>query len=108
MLRVKQDLKRRKDNMEYEYREEVKKRSGLQGNDYQNDSIDGMIEDVLYFMIDAGVSEKVAYSKKAIGAVTRGVIDSWNMDSDGKTDFSPLFYKRLSQLCYGKEENADV
>ena len=83
---------------------EVKKRIGITG-DYQNETVAGYIQDVKDFMIDSGVSEKVMLSNKIIGAVTRGVSDLWDY-GNGKGDFSPYFFQRVTQLAYqGGEAN---
>lgn len=82
---------------------EVKKRIGITGN-YQDDTINGHIQDVKEFMLDAGVSEEVMSSKKIIGAVTRGVSDLWSYGS-GDGEFSTYFFQRVVQLRYGGNDN---
>lgn len=77
---------------------EVKKRIGITGN-YQDDTLNGHIQDVKDFMTDAGVSEKVMLSNRIVGAVTRGVSDLWDYGS-GKGEFSPYFFQRVTQLAY--------
>ena len=79
---------------------EVKKRIGITGN-YQDDTLNGHIQDVKDFMTDAGVSKKVMLSNRIVGAVTRGVSDLWDYGS-GKGEFSPYFFQRVTQLaCVG-------
>lgn len=78
--------------------QEVKKRIGVTGT-YQDDTIQGHIQDVKDFMVDAGVSDAVMKTTSIIGAVTRGVSDLWDYGS-GKGEFSAYFFQRVSQLCY--------
>lgn len=77
---------------------EVKKRIGVTG-EYQDGTIKGYIQDVKFFMIDAGVNDTVMQSNEIIGAVTRGVSDLWNYGS-GTGEFSPYFFQRVTQLSY--------
>ncbi len=83
--------------------EKVKANLGITGT-YQNDTIQGYIDEVKLFMIDGGVSEKVVNSNKAIGVITRGVADLWNYGSGG-TSLSPYFYQRVTQLAFEDGES---
>lgn len=86
---------------------EVKLRLGITGT-YQDDTIKGFIEDVKYYMSDAGINETVMQSKEILGAVTRGVSDLWNYGS-GSGEFSPYFMQRVAQLSYkGGEKNEQL
>ena len=83
--------------------EKVKANLGITGA-YQNNTIQGYIDEVILHMIDGGVSEKVAKSDKAIGVITRGVSDLWNYGSGG-TSLSPYFYQRVTQLAFKDGES---
>lgn len=74
---------------------EVKKRMAISG-DYQDDIIQGYIEDVKFYMQDAGVKDEVINSAASIGAIARGVSDLWY--NDGK--LSQMFFQRVKQLYY--------
>lgn len=80
--------------------EPVKDLMGISGN-FQDKTIQGYINDVVDFMLDAGVSKAVMDSTKCHGAVARGVSDLWNYGISS-TDFSPYFLKRVTQLIYKK------
>lgn len=74
--------------------EDVKKSLGITG-DYQDATLEGYIEEVTGFLLEAGVSA----SKITPGLVARGVSDLWNYgDGDGK--LSPYFLQRATQLSY--------
>lgn len=77
---------------------EVKTRLGITG-DYQDEIILAHIEDVIAFMIDAGVSADVVQSRSALGAISRGVADLWNYGA-GDAEFSRVFFQRVTQLAY--------
>ena len=76
--------------------EEVKKRLGITG-DYQDDTIQGYIEDVKQFLLDGGVDKEVVNASSTVGVIARGVSDLWNYGSGG-TSFSPYFLQRAIQL----------
>lgn len=83
--------------------ENVKTNLGIIGN-YQDNTIQGYIDEVQAFLIDAGVDSTIVNSESAIGVVTRGVADLWNYGSGG-TDFSPYFIKRATQLALKEVED---
>ena len=75
---------------------DVKNALGITG-DYQNDTLQIYFDEVVSFLIDAGVSE----SNITSGIVARGVADLWNYGSaDGK--LSPYFMQRATQLSLKK------
>lgn len=75
---------------------DVKNALGITG-DYQNDTLQIYFDEVVSFLLDAGVAERNITS----GIVARGVADLWNYGSaDGK--LSPYFYQRAAQLAYKK------
>ena len=76
--------------------QEVKNALGITG-DYQNDTLQEYFDEVVSFLIDAGVAERNITS----GIVARGVSDLWNYGSgDGK--LSQYFMQRAAQLSYKK------
>lgn len=75
----------------------VKTNLGITG-DYQDDTIQGYIDEVKQFMLDGGVSETIVNSNLSAGLITRGVADLWNYGSGG-TSLSPYFLQRVSQLA---------
>ena len=76
--------------------EAVKSALGITG-EYQDATIQNYIDEVIAFLVDAGVSRSVITD----GVVARGVSDLWNYGSgDGK--LSPYFMQRATQLSYKK------
>lgn len=65
---------------------------------YQDDMLTVYINDVVAFMIDAGVSSDKARSAAAVGCILRGVSDLWNYTSGG-VKFSEYFKQRVIQLA---------
>lgn len=76
--------------------EAVKTALGITG-EYQDATIQGYIDEVIAFLVDAGVSRSAITD----GVVARGVSDLWNYGSgDGK--LSTYFMQRATQLSYKK------
>ena len=72
----------------------VKNALGITG-DYQDDTLEVYIDEVIEFLVESGVKEKNITS----GIVTRGVADLWNYgEGDGK--LSSYFIQRAIQLAY--------
>ena len=67
------------------------------GGDYQNETLQIYIDEVISEMIAAGVKEEVAKSAAAVGCIACGVNDVWNYTSGG-VKHSEYFYRRLLQL----------
>lgn len=84
--------------------EEVKKRLGITG-DYQDDTIQGYIDDVKQFLLDGGVNKDVVDASSTVGVIARGVSDLWNYGSGG-TSFSPYFLQRAIQLS--SKDSSDI
>ena len=83
----------------------VKQALGITGA-YQDDTIKIYIDEVVAYMKDAGVPEKVVADTASAGVIARGVSDLWNYgSSNGK--LSEYFYQRVSQLAY-KGGESDV
>ena len=73
---------------------DVKKSLGIEGN-YQDNTINEYILEVVDFLVDAGVKTK----NITHGLVSRGVSDLWSYGSgDGK--LSEYFKQRATQLSY--------
>lgn len=63
------------------------------------------IDDVVAWMVSAGVPETVIDTEKVNGCVVRGVSDLWNY-GQGDAQLSPYFHQRVTQLC--REVAGDV
>lgn len=88
--------------MEYKYLEKVKEVLGI-GGEYQNATLNLLINEVIEDMIDSGVNRDVAMSEKAVGAVAIGVNDLWNYTA-GEVKHSPYFDSRCIKLSYETAE----
>lgn len=75
---------------------DVKNALGITG-DYQDATLQVYFDEVVAFLIDAGVAERNITS----GIVARGVSDLWNYGSAGGR-LSQYFLRRASQLSYKK------
>lgn len=84
----------------------VKTALGLNGSNYQDDTLTFYIDEVLAELMDAGVQKEVAESAAAVGCIAIGVNDLWNYSSGG-VKHSEQFNRRLMQLSL-KAVNADV
>ena len=85
----------------------IKNALGITGN-YQDTTLNIYIDEVKYYMKDAGVPESVINSEASAGVISRGVTDLWSYGTnDGK--LSDYFYQRVSQLALSDEVgDADV
>ena len=72
----------------------VKKALGITG-EYQDSTLSEYIEEVMGYLIDAGISK----SNITAGIVARGVSDLWNYGS-GNGKLSEYFMQRAIQLSY--------
>lgn len=79
----------------------VKNALGITG-DYQDDTLEVYIDEVKDILLDSGVRATVVESDKAVGAISRGVSDLWNLGAGGGA-LSPAFYQRVIQLAYKPE-----
>ena len=75
----------------------VKTALGLNGTDYQNETLSIYIDEVVAEMIAAGVKKEVAESAAAVGCIACGVNDLWNYTSGG-VKHSEYFNRRVVQL----------
>ena len=81
----------------------VKTALGLNGSDYQDETLSLYISEVVEFMVDAGVQQAVAESEAAVGCIAVGVNDLWNYSSGG-VRFSDYFQSRVVQLSLKRVE----
>lgn len=59
------------------------------------------IDEVKFYLKDAGVPEAVIDSEESVGVILRGVADLWSNGS-GNVTFSKFFYDRATQLALSK------
>lgn len=83
--------------------QKVKTALGMNGSNYQDETLSLYISEVVEFMIDAGVQRAVAESEAAVGCIAVGVNDLWNYSSGG-VRFSEYFKSRVVQLSLKKVE----
>lgn len=87
--------------------EKIKLRMDLNGNDYHDDKLKELIEDVKFDLLSLGVSQTKIESPKALSVIAQGVKDLWNNVS-GATKYSSYFYDRVDRLRREKESEQDV
>lgn len=75
----------------------VKKCLGIT-DEYHDDILQAYIDDVGFYLQDAGIPEDIVTSAKCGGIVARGVSDLWNYGSGG-AELSPFFHERAAQLA---------
>ena len=80
----------------------VKKADGITGT-YQDDALSVYIDEVIAYMVDAGVPSSVANNPASAGVIVRGVND---LRYNGG-NFSSYFCQRVSQLSY-RDEDGDT
>lgn len=74
--------------------DKVKDALGITGT-YQDATLRSYIDEVIAYLIDAGVSD----GDITAGIIARGVSDLWNYGS-GEARFSEYFMQRAAQLAY--------
>ena len=84
----------------------VKTALGLNGTDYQDETLKFYIDEVIAELIAAGVKKEVAESTAAVGCIACGVNDLWNYTSGG-VKHSEYFNRHLIQLSIS-EGDANV
>ena len=77
--------------------ETVKTMLGVTG-EYQDATIQGYIDEVKQYLVQAGVSEKTVEASTSAGVIARGVTDLWNYGA-GEGNLSPYFMQRAIQLA---------
>ena len=75
----------------------VKSALGVTG-DFTDDTITIYIDEVIDYMLRAGVPSEVINA--SAGVVARGVSDLWD-NNGGNVKYSPYFHERVSQLALG-------
>ena len=75
----------------------VKTALGINGTNYQDDTLQIYIDEVIAEMIGAGVKKEIAESAAAVGCIAVGVNDLWNYSSGG-VKHSEYFTRRMVQL----------
>ena len=76
--------------------ESVKNALGITG-DYLDTTLQVYIDEVNYYLVDAGVPSEKIGSRETFGVVARGVADLWNYGG-GNGKLSPYFAERVNQL----------
>ena len=74
----------------------VKNALGVTGT-FTDATIQVYINEVVDYMLGAGVSQAVIDAPSSFGVVARGVSDLWDNDG-GNVKFSPYFHERVTQL----------
>lgn len=83
---------------EYQYIDEVILAIGA--SLHQKSILKIYVNDVIDFMVDAGIKKEIAVSESCIGLVARGLLDVWNYGS-GDTKLSPYFKEKVVQKAIG-------
>lgn len=82
---------------EYSILESVKRNYGFE-DDYHDGQLQEKIDEVIEYLIDAGVPEAIVMSKRCKGVIFRGVDDLWTSGS-GNATLSLYFRERAAQLA---------
>lgn len=82
--------------------EKVKKNLGITGT-FQDDIIQGYIDEIKQLMIDGGISPSIVNDVKSAGVIARGIDDVYFQ----KTDLSKFFWQRATQLAFKDEESKE-
>lgn len=81
--------------------ETVKIRIGITG-EFQNDRIQGYIDDIKQYLLDGGVEREIVEAPSSAGVIVRGVYDLYYNDN-----LSSYFIERASQLSYKEVDKND-
>lgn len=65
--------------------------------DYHNDVLMIHINEVIEYLLAAGVCKETIYSSRMVGVIMHGVNDLWNY-GNGRANLSPYFTQRVIQL----------
>ena len=84
----------------------VKNALGITG-EYQDATLKIYIDEVIAYMVSAGVPTEVIDSNVSAGVIARGVTDLWNYNG-GAGKLSDYFYQRVSQLAYTTPTTEEV
>lgn len=74
--------------------EKAKIRIGITGG-YQDDRIQGYIDDVKQYLLDGGIKREIVEAPASAGVIVKGVYDLYYNDN-----LSSYFIERASQLSY--------
>lgn len=88
--------------MTYAHLTDVKAMLGITGT-YQDAALNAYAQEVIAYMVDAGVAKATAESAESVGVVARGISDLWNLGSGGAS-LSQYFRERVMQLAYKPKE----
>ena len=88
------------------YLASVKSALGITG-EYQDATLKIYIDEVIAYMVSAGVPTEVISSNVSAGVIARGVTDLWNYNG-GAGKLSDYFYQRVSQLAYTPPTTEEV
>ncbi len=75
--------------------EQVKKLLGITGK-FQDETINGWIDEIKQLMIDGGISPSIVNDVKSAGIIAKGIDDVYFQ----KTNLSNYFWQRATQLAY--------
>lgn len=84
----------------------VKEALGITGA-YQDATLNIYINEVVDYMLSAGVPREVITANTSAGVIARGVTDLWNYNG-GAGKLSEYFYQRVSQLAYTTPTTEEV
>lgn len=82
--------------------EKVKKNLGITGT-FQDDRIQGWIDEIKQLMIDGGIPSSIVNDIKSAGVIAKGIDDVYFQ----KTDLSKYFWQRATQLACKDEETSE-
>lgn len=82
--------------------EKVKKNLGITGT-FQDDIIQGWIDEIKQLMIDGGIPSSIVNDIKSAGVIAKGIDDVYFQ----KTDLSKYFWQRATQLALKDEESSE-
>ena len=75
--------------------EQVKKLLGITGK-FQDETINGWIDEIKQLMIDGGIPPSIVDDVKSAGVIAKGIDDLYFQ----KTNLSNYFWQRATQLAY--------
>lgn len=82
--------------------EKVKKNLGITGT-FQDDMVQGWIDEIKQLMIDGGIPSSIVNNEKSAGVIAKGIDDVYFQ----KTDLSNYFWQRATQLAFKEEESSE-
>lgn len=77
----------------------IKTRLGIEEDNTVNDStITDVICDVIHELALCGVADSIINSPSSLGAIVKGVKDTWNYNGGSESGYSDDFYNRVDRL----------